>query len=97
MGGAPSLGAPGLNNMYSHDLGAMSQGLAAGILSAMSGQLNGLHNPGAAQPLAGQLSGQLSMPPVPNDFSMASGQLGRAGSTNFNSLAAVSLGLAPRC
>ena len=43
MGGAPSLGSQGLSNMYSHDLGAMSQGLAAGILSAMSGQLNGLY------------------------------------------------------
>ncbi len=40
--------------IYSHELGAISQGLAAGILSAMSGQLN--------NHLSTQLSSQLSLP-----------------------------------
>jgi hypothetical protein len=87
MGGAPSLSNQGLNNMYSHDLGAISQGLAAGILSAMSGQLNGLHN-------SGHLSTQLSMPGGNGFSNMPSGQLGLAGSTNLgNSLVSVSISL----
>lgn len=57
LSGAFSLGAQGLP-VFSHDIGAaLSQGLAAGLLGAMSGQLppqlpahpNGLQSVGSAQ------------------------------------------------